>query len=250
MRPLTCAAVRRRLHAFHDRELDVGNQIAVASHIEWCDTCAGAVAELDLLRTALQAAAPGRAALSDEETAGLGAAVLGRAKAEQEASFPARVRGMFDDMHLVYAGVGATLATVACVVVMLGMMRFATERRPDSLAALLGVLATPVGCQFTDRTDVSTCEARWMERFERANQLAEQDAVFALDSIVTEKGRLADLHRLRASGRAVASGRVKLIEGLLDAVSRSRLDIPPVSVPAASNLIWMVERTTVRRNKA
>lgn len=89
-----------------------------------------------------------------------------------------------------------------------------------------------------------------MERFERANELAEQDAVFALDSIVTEKGRLADLHRLRASGRAVVSSQVKLIEGLLDAVSRSRLDIPPVSAPAASNLIWMVERTTVRRSKA
>lgn len=250
MKALTCAAVRRRLHAYHDRELNVADQIAVGSHLEWCDRCAASVAELELLRTLLQSAAPGRATFLEDETAEVGAAALSRVKAEQEASFLARVRVMFDDMHLVYAGLGATVATVACAIMMLGMMRFATEQRPDSLAAIVSLLATPVGCQFSERTDASACQARWVERFDRANELAEQDAVFALDSIVTEKGRLADLHRLRASRRDGASGQVKLIEGLLDTVSRSRLKTQPGNVPAASGLIWMVARTTVRHNKA
>ena len=61
------------------------------------------------------------------------AAVVSRLKAEHDASFFARVRRMFDDMHLVYAGVGAAAATAVCVVIMLSMLRFATIDRPDSL---------------------------------------------------------------------------------------------------------------------
>ena len=33
---------------------------------------------------------------------------------------------MFEDMHFVYAGLGAAGATVSCIVIMLSMMRFAT----------------------------------------------------------------------------------------------------------------------------
>ena len=42
MKPLTCAAARRRLHAFHDGELPVADQIAVEAHIDRCDECAAA----------------------------------------------------------------------------------------------------------------------------------------------------------------------------------------------------------------
>ena len=70
MRLLTCAAVRRRLAAFHDRELPVGEMIAFESHIKDCPPCAGELAELEdigsLLRTA---AAPAPA----DEVGGSGA---------------------------------------------------------------------------------------------------------------------------------------------------------------------------------
>ncbi len=46
MRLLTCAAVRRRLAAFHDRELPVGEMIAFESHVKDCPPCAGELAEL------------------------------------------------------------------------------------------------------------------------------------------------------------------------------------------------------------
>ena len=45
MKALTCAATRRRLHAFHDGELTVSEQIAVAAHLDWCDSCARALDE-------------------------------------------------------------------------------------------------------------------------------------------------------------------------------------------------------------
>src|SRR5213083_1243929 len=107
MKVLTCAAARRRLHAFHDEELAIDDQIAVSSHLEWCDDCAGSFAELRALGSAMRAALPGRELLSDEEDASLRAAILNRINAEQTASFTAQLREMFDDMHLVYAGLGA-----------------------------------------------------------------------------------------------------------------------------------------------
>jgi hypothetical protein len=54
-------------------------------------------------------------------------------------------------------------------------MRFATSERPDSLAAMLNVLAMPLECDAgNDFTDVSGCRARWEGRFQRANEEANQ----------------------------------------------------------------------------
>ena len=36
---LTCAAVRRRLAAYHDRELPVAELISVESHVKDCPPC-------------------------------------------------------------------------------------------------------------------------------------------------------------------------------------------------------------------
>ena len=252
MKALTCSATRRRLQAFHDRELAVTDEIAVGAHLNRCDQCAAMLDELRMVRDALHAFVPQRAALSNEEVAGFSAAVVNRLKAENDASFLVRVREMFDDMHFVYAGVGSAVATVVCVVIMLSMMRFATNERPDSLAAIVSMLATPLECEFgNDFSDVSICRERWVERFQRANEAAEQDAVFTLEAVVTTQGRLANLAVMRSGGRHAAVSQVKLIEGLLDAVTRSRLE-PGQTQPAPAsvgNMLWLVERETVRASK-
>ena len=64
MKPLSCAAARRRLQAFHDRELDVRDQIAVGSHLQWCDQCAAALAELGEVRSMLHACVSSRPVLT------------------------------------------------------------------------------------------------------------------------------------------------------------------------------------------
>jgi anti-sigma factor RsiW len=125
MKPLNCAATRRRLNAFHDRELAVSDQIAVSAHLEWCDACASALAEMRGLRRALHAIAHRHRAMTNEEAAVFNASVVNRMKAERQASVLTRVQTLFEDMHLVYAGLGATTATLLCIVIMLGMMRFA-----------------------------------------------------------------------------------------------------------------------------
>ena len=251
MKPLNCAATRRRLQAFHDDELGVADQIAVSSHLEWCDTCAATFADLRVMRGALQWIAPGRASLSNEQAAVFTATVVSRMKAEEDASLFALVREMFDDMHFVYAGLGAAAAALVCVVIMLSVMRSATSGRPDSLGAIMHVLATPLECESgNDLADISGCRARWTARFQRANETAEQDAIFALEAVITHQGRLANLEALRARSRhATAASQAKLIEGLMDAVSRARFDITqPLLMPDLTGVVWLVEHATVRAN--
>jgi hypothetical protein len=249
MKPMNCAAARRRLQAFHDRELAVADQIAVGAHLEWCDDCAGALAELRVLGSALQALAPGRAAAALEESGSFQRAVLNRIKAEREASFFAGVRDMFDDMHLVYSGLGAAAATMVCVVIMLSMMRFATDERPDSLAAIMSVLSTSLGCDsMTDLVEGGGC-SRWEEQYQRANESTEQDIVFTLDAVVIENGRLADFERLKARRyRRAAAMQIETIEGLLDSVSHSRIDMTPPQLAVTGNMLRVFDRATVRAN--
>ena len=74
---LACGAVRRRLQAFHDGELPVGDQIAVDSHLEWCDDCARMLTDFQRLRMALRQSL-GCTALSEGEEISLRAAVISR----------------------------------------------------------------------------------------------------------------------------------------------------------------------------
>jgi anti-sigma factor RsiW len=265
MTPLGCDGTLERLHSFHDGELPVGDQIAVGAHVEWCGSCAAALAELQAIGGALQALAHGRAARSGvamglgEEAVGFNAAVVARVTAEREASAFARVRLMFDDLHLVYAGFGAAVSTMTCVIVVLGMLSFANAGQPDSsivpvdsLAAMQSSFANLALFECDASGEAVTgavCRERRMERARRANEMAAQDAVFALELIVTQPDRLGRLQRLkgsthRTSGRV--EGDIELIEGLLDAVSRSSFEARPIALPASSSIARVVTSATFR----
>ena len=247
MKALSCGATRRRLQAFHDGELAFGEQIAVSAHIDWCEECHAALDEIRELGSALQALLPGRLALSQEDAAVFTGTVVNRLKAEDAASLFSRVRVMFSDMRLGYAGLGATAATIVCVVIMLTMMHFAPKERPDSLRAMMGVISTPLDCEAFDLSDSTGCRARWAERFQRANEWAEQDAVFALEIVVTRQGGLANIGVLRKARGHASADQVRIIDGLLDLVQQARLDQPlELRLPTA---IYLLEQTTVRASK-
>jgi hypothetical protein len=245
MKTLSCASTRQRLQAFHDRELAVPEHIAVRAHVEWCRRCARALAEIREVGAALQSVLPGRLTLSQEDAAVFAGTVVNRLKAEDDASLFARLRVMFEDMRLGYAGLGATVATLACVVIMLTMMHFAPAERPDSLRAMMTVIAAPLECEANDLSDASGCRARWAERFQRANEWAEQDAVFALEIVVTRQGRLTNFPVLsNARGRHALADQAQIIDGLLDLVQQARLDQPlEMRLPTA---IYLLEQMTVR----
>jgi hypothetical protein len=247
MKTLSCAATRRRLQAFHDGELVVGEQIAVSAHVEWCSGCARALADIREVASALHAVLPGRLVLSREDAAVFTGTVVNRFKAEDAASLFGRMRVMFSDMRLGYAGLGATAATMVCVVIMLTMMHFAPKERPDSLRAMMGVISTPLECETLDLSDPTGCSARWAERFQRANEWAEQDAVFALEIVLTRQGGLANIALLRKTRTHASADQARIIDGLLDLVQQARLDQPlEMRLPTA---IYLQEQTTVRASK-
>ena len=139
---LTCAAVRRRLAAFHDRELPVGEMIAIETHIQECPPCAKELRELRSVGDALRAAAA--PAPSDDWT-GLQSGVISRMRAEAHESLGARAHRMFEDMHLVWIGLASTAATFLCGGIVLSMLQFASPERGDSLAAVIAVMSAPLG---------------------------------------------------------------------------------------------------------
>ena len=245
MKTLSCASTRRRLQAFHDGELAIGEQIGVSAHVEWCPRCARALAEVRDIGSALQSVLPGRLALSQDEAEVFTGTVVNRLKAEDAASLFSRVRVMFSDMRLGYAGLGAAAATTVCVVIALGMIAFAPPERPDSLRAMMSVITTPLECEANDFSDASGCRARWAERSQRANEWAEQDAVFALEIVVTPEGQLANLSRLRKARGHASADQVQIIDGLLNLVQQARLE-QPIETPTA---IYLLEQTTVRASK-
>jgi putative zinc finger protein len=248
MKPLTCTAVRRRLHGFYDGELAVADQIRVEAHLDWCDTCAATLAEFREVGSALRGLTPGRVALSHEEAGALTAAIVTRRKAEQDASLLARIEDIFDDMHLVYAGFGAAVATAICVVIVLGMIRFATKERPDSLAAMVDLLAAPEASANTIAIDAASHQ-RWTERFQAANESAEEDAVFALASVITRDGHLANFRGLQTNRNRREEA--VLIDALSDAVAKARIESGSIDATeaAANAMVWLVTRTTVRATR-
>jgi hypothetical protein len=263
MKPLTCAAALRSLQAFHDGELAVSNQIAVSSHVDHCDECAAALAELDHLGSILRAAAPGHTPLPCDEAQVFTSTVVNRAKAEHDASFGARLHDLLEDLPVLYAGVGASLATTMCLVLMLGMMRFATIERADSLAGILNFLATQGSNENPFVVDARVMMPRALDAtFSSgelsivgedylAGSLSGRDAVVTMSAVVTREGTVANLELLgdEALG-ALDVNDAKRVEELMGAVSRARFE-PALrkGMPVAVNMVWLVTHTTVRAVK-
>ena len=255
MKALTCTAARRRLGPLYDGELPVAEQIAVQAHLDWCDACARGLAELQTLGSVLRAASIRRDLLTHEQATAFTAALVGRRKAEQDMSLPARMQGMFDDMHLVYAALGATVATAVCIVIMLTMMRFAPTGRPDtsptaSLNALIALAADPGSNANAISIDAAS-QARGSARFQAASETAQEDVVFWIEAAVTRNGRLINLDRLRTTGRKATREQAALIEGLMESVARARIEPGTETAPATTDgIVWLVTSTTVRATKA
>jgi hypothetical protein len=232
---------RRRLQAYHDDELSISEQVAVAAHLEWCDGCSTALSDVRRVRVALRAATPGRIAFDDSEGSRLHRAVVGRIRVEKAFSFRARMHELFEDMHFVYAAAGGTVATVLCIIIMVAMMRFANNERPGS-----------------NRNPVILDARMLMPRVLGEVFVAEpatkgdDDAAFTLSGVVTREGRIVNLALHPSDGQAPAAGtsEAEAVESLIGAVSRARFEPARVDgLPVAVNMVLLVAHTTVRAAK-
>jgi hypothetical protein len=249
MKLLTCAAARRRLMAFYDRELSAHEQLSVAAHLDGCPPCAAEAAALDQLGAALRAtssdvpAGVRRVGAPGSCLDGLRADILSRLHAEQDSSLKARLGRLFEDMHLVWIGLAASTATLICSIIMFGALSFASPGRNDSLAAVINYLgAAPGSNQNPFRLDsgVSFPSVN-KDGYMPTMALTEQEALLALSAIVTKEGRVG------VYGVLSDEGDRREVRALLDAITRARFAPAEFGgAPVAVNMIWLVSHTTVR----
>ena len=244
MTGLTCAAVRQRLAAFHDDELSVQDRIAVQAHVNGCDGCQADLNGYQDVSAALRlAAAPGPA----DDWTGLTPGVISRMRAEASQTWVARISRMFDDMHLVWIALASTAATLLVGAIVLGMLRFASPERDDSLRALLAMVSAVPGSDLNPAgIDGLAVQAPSVPEdgiinasLERSGQGAEQMLAFA--AVITRDGNIAAMQALGESrgSRQVAK--------LINEISRGRLEPARYGAdPLAVSMVWVVEHVTVK----
>jgi len=253
---LDCPAARELLEAFVDGELPVADQVAVESHLRWCDVCATRVEDLKLIGASLRVVSCAmRAPDRDRQSASLSSDLLTRIRAERDQSLGSQLRGQFGDMRLFWPAIGASLALVACLGVSATVVSGTMPERPDSLAGMIQMLANPGSDENPLRLDGGTTVPPRALSGAALDEVPGDEAVFALSAVVTREGRVENYEVLmseRASVRrhdtAVETGDVSSV---VNAVKQSRF-APAQGVdgePVAVNVVWVLARTTVKASK-
>jgi hypothetical protein len=288
MKLLSCASTRRRLQAFHDEELPLGDQIAVSLHLERCVGCAASLEDLQFVSAVIRAGARAQAdsvecldLVESGDGHGFEESVISRLSAEEGESFGPRFKTMFEDMRLVYAGLCAGVAAIACFVVMFNVMRSVREERnPQSLAAMVKAIGAGKGGHLVPVSAARGPRGSFMSvvpvvpvvidarllmpgASSTATYAADSDAdvvldqakaEFAVRGVVTREGRVTAVELVRAgTGEPVDSRteEARALKNLIGAVARGRYEPASVNgLPVAVNKIWLVPHTTVHGNRA
>ncbi len=244
----SCRSVRRLLSAFHDGELPVGEQIAVQAHLRQCRSCAAEARELALLGSMVRDGSPVAAAEADV-LAGLAAGVVSRVKAEREQSITGWGERVFEDLHVFWAALGATGATVACVAIIFGIFFYATQFRPDSLGGLIALQSLPAGSNENplnpdNRVVLPTASEG---AFAEAALPNEDESVFALAAVLTREGTIAYLELLHAEA---VQGNVRSRQeeqAIMAQLAKAKFEPARYGgAPVAVNMVWLYTQLTVR----
>jgi hypothetical protein len=243
MHVLPCAQVREDLQAYHDGEVSIDSQVLIQSHLQECVACrleASALSELSEALRTMAGAVPGRAA----RDAGLiSRAVLDRIRVEERFSLGTQVRESFQDMHLVWAGLGATFAMAICIFASAGVLQAASNERPDSLAGIISTIAR--GSSDPVRLAASPLENEpLLDTTESLPEGIEGDLM--LSAFVTRDGRIQNVAVLEKEARALRV-RPEAVLAMIEAASRARFS--PSHTPAFAggvNVVWLVTSTTVK----
>jgi hypothetical protein len=245
MHVIGCEHVRDRLEAYTDGELPLEELVAIQGHLRDCVACALEAADLARLGEELRAMSATMPTRIVDPQGQLTGAVVERLRVERQLSWMSQIRTWFDDMHLVWAAGGATIALVICLAGSMSVLQAASRERPDSLAGIITQLANPGTNNNPMRPDGRMLLPRPLE--EDWLPMTEQDAVFAMAAVVTREGRVQDLQLLAAEQAQKLHVKPEVVLAMLEAASRARF-VPASSggSPIAVSMVWLVETTTVK----
>lgn len=246
---MLCATVVDLLEPLHDGELSIDEQVRVVNHLALCAACHSTARELREVREVMSA---GFTQPPRDETAlaraleTMSESVVSRVRSEREASWPVQFSRAFEDLHFVYAGLGAMSATLSCIAAIAGLLYFAPAQRDDSLSGLLEALAAPGSnrnpLSLDEHMELPRLADEHVELLEGLPQSATpHPTALAVAGILTQEGVVAQASFLPAKEDDELERRV------MRAVSATRFrPAQRDGSPVAVNLIWLFEQTTVR----
>ena len=234
-----CWKVRRQLSAFLDGELPVGERVAVQAHLRDCSECAEEMRELEELGPCLRASALAEE-YQPEELEGLSSAVISRMRAEEAESISGWTGRLFEDLHLVWAALGAAGATSVCVGVIYLISLFA-------ILPPAGYNKNPIFAN----SAMSLPSASLNNPFPAEPPLDEGDLALLLDTVVTRDGRVASLELIQAGGAVKGPTKEdrQAVEAILDVMAKTRFQPARYAgspVPVAVNMVWLYASLTVK----
>ena len=222
MSPRTCSSVRRRLSLYVDGELGGREQLEVGAHLRECQECAAEEREMRDVGDVLRAHLPSMDDMESDVLDGLASTVVSRVRAEREESVAGRLGRVFDDMHLLWAGLGATGATVACSLMMIGLSQPLVQPHPNSFSSIMTALGSPGSNSNPVSLNRWVRPPRMME-----DQLyppmvidAEDETPFLVYTILTREGSVSHSTILQAPDHA---NRQQVLD-LLDSMARARFE--------------------------
>jgi hypothetical protein len=242
-----CDEVRERLEELHDGELPVDEQIAIHDHLRDCIACSLTAGELDSLGDALREMAAGLPDRMSTEADRMPTRVLEQLQIERQFSLATRVRALFQDMHLVYPAIGASAATIFCLIGSMSVLHAASQdRRPDSLAGVIDYLANPGSNANPMQLGDDMMAPRALTASDSFIPLSDEDGVIAMNAVVTREGRIQGIEFVD-DGTML---KVKPAELMIMLNAASRATFEPAQArggnPVAVSMVWVLASTTVK----
>lgn len=249
-----CAEVRERLEAFYDGELPVEERADIQNHLGECIACSLAAEDLSMLGASMrELAAQTVDGIPDEPLRRMSNRVLERVRVEEQFSLRSQVRGLFQDMHLVWAGLGATVAMLICVIGSASVLHAANQQQPGSFADTISILANPGSNANPMRLNyemLSACPDAVERRtcapiavMESPIAMLEEDGEYALSAVISRDGRVQGVEVINQS-----RGLHPRVNAMLN--DAYRVQFAPAQArggdAVAVSMVWLVSNTTVR----
>lgn len=268
-----CDQARTLLEGLIDGELSMADQLAVESHLRWCDTCALRVEDMRAIGAALRVNSAVRP-VTDAENGTLTVltdGLLVRVRAERAQSFAARVREMFVDRRLLWPALGATAAVLMCASAAVSVLHMSASQSRDSLAGLVSRIGAPGtegwplrpadnGVSIPKLSDNELNEVCGSERCRDAalrtentlELMPEDDVIYAIRAVVGRDGTIGNYEFLLSDDEAPSKDRAGAARiaaqelALINTVRKTKF-MPaqtPLGQAVAVDVVWVIAKTT------
>jgi hypothetical protein len=236
-----CVDVREHLEAFYDGELPIETRIAIQNHLGECVTCSLAAKELSTLGASIRELAAQVAGRTAHEPMRMTRRVIERLRVEEQFSIKSQVIALFQDMHLVWAGLGATVATMICVIGSASVLHAANQGQPGSFANVISILANPGSNENPLRLNYEMMAPQVMAA--SPLEMSEEEGEYALSAVVSREGRV--------QGVEVINNQPYSKHRAVNAVLHDayRVQFSPAQArgdAVAVSMVWFVANTTVK----